>query len=197
MTYQIGDTLAAPDARGLWAEIWPPSWHIFTVPPRCELPASAWLARNGVAECWYPSETAFRRNRYKPNERIPYQRAIAPGYLFAVLPMRPHWDILMQRGRMHKVLRGVVSENGYPVSVPESIILAMAQVPQRLEEIRQAEDRKTRIAPGDKAEVEIAGIQWAVEVASIHSGIASFILPLMGGSEVTAPISSMRKTMAA
>ncbi len=187
----VGDVLPASTARGIWAEPWDPAWFIFTVPPRGELPASAWLSRNGAAECWYPSETAFKRNRFKPNQRIPYERAVAPGYLFVILPQRPHWDVLFSRSR-GKLLR-VVSHNGQPFPVPEATIAEMDKVPQRLEAIRQAEAEKRRINPGDRVVVHISGIEWQVTVDRIHAGIAHFVMPLLGGREARAPAHGLRK----
>lgn len=188
---KIGDTLPAATSRGIWAEAWEPAWFIFQVPPRGELPASAWLARNGASEVWYPTETAFKRNRFQPGKRIPYDRPVAPGYLFAVLPARPHWDVLFDRSR--KKLSHVVSHNGEPVAVPESVIASMAQVPQRLAVIREAEQAKRMIKPGDKVAVQIGGVEWTVEVSRIHAGIASFIVPLLGGREVQAPVDTLIK----
>jgi hypothetical protein len=188
---QIGDTLPPPATRGLRHYDWQPAWHIFTVPPRGELPATAWLARNGVAECWHPTETAFRRDRFKPNKRIPYERPVAPGYLFAVLPFCPNWDVLFYRAR-GKLLK-VVSHNGEPIPIPESEIGKMRLIPKRLADIREAEAERQRINPGDRAVVEIAGIEWQVTVDRIHAGIAHFIVPLLGGREVQKPVSDMVK----
>lgn len=188
---QIGATLPPPATRGIWAADWQPAWHIFQVPPRGELPATAWLARNGAPEAWHPTETAYKRDRFKPGKRIPYQRPVAPGYLFVVLPQRPHWDVLFARSR-GKLLR-VVSHNGHPVAVPEETIAAMAQVPERLATIREAEAAKRRINAGDRAAVNIAGIEWQVTVDRIHAGIAHFVVPLLGGREVQAPVDGLRK----
>lgn len=190
-TAQVGDIFPAPTTRGIWATPWQPAWFIFTVPPRGELPASAWLTRNGASECWYPTETAYKRARFKPNHRIPYERPVAPGYLFAVLPSRPHWDVLFARSR-GKLLR-VVSHNGEPVAVPESVVASMTQVPQRLATIREAEMERRRIKPGDKVAVQIAGVEWQVTVDRIHAGIASFVIPLLGGREVQAPVETLQK----
>lgn len=189
---QVGDAVDLPTGRGIWASEWDPSWFIFTVPPRGELPASAWLSRNGVTECWHPTETAFKRTRFKPNQRIPYERPVAPGYLFVVLPQRPHWDVLFARSR-GKLLK-VVSHQGEPVAVPEDTIAAMALVPQRLAAIREAEAAKRRLNAGDRATVSIAGIEWQVTVDRIHAGIAHFVVPLLGGREVQAPVGSLTKT---
>ena len=188
---EIGDIIPAPTSRGIWHHDWEPAWHIFTVPPRGELPATAWLTRNGVSECWHPTETAYKRTRFKPNQRIPYERPVAPGYLFVVLPQRPHWDVLFARSR-GKLLK-VVSHNGEPLPIPESEIGKMRLVPQRLASIREAEAARRRLNPGDKATVSIAGIEWQVTVDRIHAGIAHFIVPLLGGREVQAPVDALRK----
>lgn len=187
----IGDIIPAPTTRGIWHHDWEPAWHIFTVPPRGELPATAWLTRNGVAECWHPTETAFKRNRFKPGKRIPYERPVAPGYLFAVLPQRPHWDVLFARSR-GKLLK-VVSHNGEPVPIPEAEMAKMKHLPQRLAAIREAEAAKRRINVGDKVALQIGGVEWQVTVDRIHAGIASFIVPLLGGREVQAPVDTLRK----
>ena len=192
MTLRIGDTLPPSTGRGIWAEDWEPSWHIFAkLPPRGELQASAWLARNGAPDAWYPSETAYKRNRFKPNQRIAYQTPVVPGYLFVILPMRPHWDVLMDRARGK--LGKVVSDNGNPIAIPESVILDMAQVPERLATIREAERTRNTIHAGDKAVVSIAGTDWTVEVTSIDRGVASFVLPLLGGREVKRAVGELKK----
>lgn len=195
---QVGDAVDLPTGRGIWASEWDPSWFIFTVPPRGELPASAWLSRNGVTECWHPTETAFKRTRFKPNLRIPYERPVAPGYLFVVLPQRPHWDVLFARAR-GKLLK-VVSHQGEPVPIPETEMAKMKHLPQRLAAIREAEAAireaeaaKRRINVGDKVSLQIGGIEWQVTVDRIHAGIASFIIPLLGGREVQVPVETLRK----
>lgn len=188
---KIGDAVDLGPSRGIWAAEWEPTWYIFTVPPRGELPATAWLTRNGVAECWHPTEQAFKRDRFKPGKRIPYERPVAPGYLFAVLPQRPHWDVLFARSR-GKLLK-VVSHNGQPVPIPESEIEKMAQLPQRLAVIREEEMQRRIIRPRDKVAVTIGGIEWTVEVDRIDAGIAHFLLPLLGGREVQAPVETLRK----
>lgn len=187
----VGDIIPAPTSRGIWHHDWEPCWHIFTVPPRGELPATAWLTRNGVSECWHPTETAFKRTRFKPNQRIPYERPVAPGYLFVVLPQRPHWDVLFARSR-GKLLK-VVSDRGEPVPIPEAVIADMAQVPQRLASIREAEAAKRRINAGDKVSMQIGGVEWQVTVDRIHAGIAHFVVPLLGGRESSAPVASLTK----
>lgn len=187
----IGDAIPAPTSRGIWHHDWEPAWFIFQVPPRGELPATAWLSRNGVSECWHPTEQAFKRNRFKPGQRIPYDRPVAPGYLFVVLPQRPHWDVLFARSR-GKLLK-VVSDRGEPVAIPEGVIADMAQVPQRLEAIRAAEREKRMIRPGDKAKLKIGETEWTVQVDAIHEGIAHFILPLLGGRPGSAPVGGMTK----
>lgn len=190
-TVQIGDVLPAPEGRGIWAADWEPAWFIFTVPPRGEMPASAWLARNGVEETWWPTETVLTKHRFKPGKTIPREKPICPGYLFAILPMRPHWDVLFVRSR--KKLAKVVSHNGEPFPVPEAVIADMDRVPQRLEAIREAERAKRTIYPGDRAKVVLGEIEWQVEVSRIHRGIAHFVLPLLGGREVQAPVETLRK----
>lgn len=188
---RIGDTVDLDPSRGIWAREWEPAWFIFTVPPRGELPATAWLSRNGVDECWHPTEQAFKRNRYKPGQRIPYDRPVAPGYLFAVLPRLPHWDVLFARSR-GKLLK-VVSHNGEPVPVSEETLARMRLVPQRLAAIREAEMQKRIIRPRDKVAVTIGGVEWTVEVDRIDAGIAHFVLPLLGGREARAPVTALRK----
>jgi len=191
----IGDVLPAYAGRGIWAEPWEPAWFIFQVPPRGELPASAWLSRNGAAECWYPSETILTTNRYKPGKRIPKIVPVCSGYLFAVLPARPHWDVMFARAQQgnRKLLTHVVSRGADPIAIPESVIADMAQVPQRLETIREAEREARRIRPGDKARLNIGGTEWTVQIEAIHEGIASFVLPLLGGATHKANVEALRK----
>lgn len=189
----IGDKLPPPASRGIWAQDWEPAWFIFTVPPRGELPATAWLSRNGVDECWHPTEQAFKRVRHKPNQRIPYEKPVAPGYLFVVMPSLPHWDVLFARSR-GKLLK-VVSDKGQPVPIPESEMAKMKQLPQRLATIRDAEAAKRRLNPGDRATVSLGGIEWQVTVDRIHAGIAHFVVPLLGGREVGAPVEALRKEL--
>lgn len=190
MPYHIGQTHPI-EATPLWAEPCPPAWYIFTLPPRGETPAAAWLARNGCDDTWYPSETAYRRQRFKPNARVPYERPVAPGYLFANVTRRPLWHVLFDRSR-GKLLR-VVSERGQPFAIPEAALARMAQMPARLAEIQDRQRRAMTLHKGDRAEVTIGGVDWQVDISRIHAGIAAFVVPLLGGREVEMPVDQVRK----
>jgi hypothetical protein len=37
----------------IFAETWTPAWFVLIVPPQSELVATAWLARQGIAEAWH------------------------------------------------------------------------------------------------------------------------------------------------
>lgn len=192
---KTGDTLPPSTFRSIWAEDWDPAWFIFTTRPQGELAASAWLARNGALETWYPSETILTTNRYKPGKRIPKVIPVCSGYLFAVLPARPNWDVLFARAQHggKKLLTHVVSRGSEPIPIPESTIIEMAQVPKRLEVIREAEREARKLRPGDKARLNIGGTEWTVQVEAIHEGIASFVLPLLGGVTHKANVETLRK----
>mgnify|MGYP006892225489 FL=1 len=92
-----------------------------------------------------------------------------------------------------KLLTHVVSRGSEPIPIPESTIIEMAQVPKRLEVIREAEREARKLRPGDKARLNIGGTEWTVQVEAIHEGIASFVLPLLGGHEVKARVEDVRK----
>lgn len=190
-TVRIGDAVDLGASRGIWAADWEPAWFIFTVPPRGELPASAWLARNGVAETWWPTETVLARHRFRPGETIPREKPICPGYLFTVLTQAPRWHVLFEKSR-GKLLK-VVSHNGTPLPIPESEMAKMKHLPKRLEAIRAEEMQKRTIHARDKVEVSVGGVQWQVTVDRIDAGIAHFVIPLLGGREVKAPVETLRK----
>ena len=177
--------------RDIWAEAWEPAWYILRVPPMREAGAVAWLGANGAPDAWYPTEERWYR---QPRCRRQKRRAlvpVAPGYLFALLDRRPQWDVLVGKSR-GKVLR-VICRSGEPYPVPERAMMEMRQVPGRIEEVRAARAREREIHPGDRVEVDLGGASWQVDISRINAGIAHFVLPLMGGQEVSAPVATLRK----
>lgn len=199
--YQAGQVIPPEEwqaifgKRGLWAAPLPaPQWYIFTTAAQRELPAEAWLRRNGVPECWFPTETRWRNLPRGKRRKVSYLAPIAPRYLFAVLDKEPHWDVLFARARVLGNITGVVSRNGVPQPIPEAAMMQMRHVPQRLEAIRAEMEAAKRINPGDRAEIitgPLAG--WTVDIATIHDGIASFVLPLLGKSAASVELSGLRK----
>lgn len=178
--------------RGLWARDADPQWYIFTTAPQGELPAEAWLRRNGVPECWFPTEMKWRIIPRGKRRKVPYMAPIAPRYLFSVLDKVPHWDVLFDRARGK--LTGVVSRDGVPQPIPEAAMMQMQQVPQRLETLREDMRRARQIGPGDRATVQdgpMAG--WTVDVTRIHAGIAHIVIPLLGQREVPIEEARLRK----
>ncbi len=126
MTYQIGQIVPFHYTRSVWrADIAPPQWFIFHVKSQHELPAEAWLMRNGACEAWHPTEVRWRLVRGK-RRKVKYHAALVPGYVFALLDRIPHWDVLFDRAK-GKLLH-VVSRDGIPLAIGEDVIEKMADV---------------------------------------------------------------------
>ncbi len=169
--------------KPIFAEPWPAAWFVLIIPPQGESAALRWLTRQGIAEAWYPSETIFARNRYKPEKRIPRVIPLATGYMFARLHNRPIWDFLFSQsnGKIIDVMR--VGER--PVALRDADLMAMRQVPERLQALQQAAIEAATIKPGDMATIT-GGLMdgWRISVDSIKGGLAYFTTPV-GTANVT------------
>lgn len=189
----IGDTVT-PDHRPamLGADLDGIAWYIFRTVPQAELPAIAWLARNGIPDAWCPTETRYRKVTRGKRAKVQYEAPIAPGYLFVPFTREPIWHILFERAKGK--LSRVVSINGVPLAVPERSIAQMKHVPERIAAIKAREEEARRLNPGDRADVQegpLAG--WTVDISRIHAGIAYFVAPLLGEREIAVPVAKLRK----
>ena len=163
------------------AETWKPLWFVLIVPPQGELTATAWLARQGIAEAWHPTEMIYVRSRFKPGKRIPKIKPIATGYLFTRLHHRPIWPWLFEqsRGKVTDVMR--VGEN--PVALRDDDLMRMKELPERLAEMRQAAIDAATIRPGDTATITGGHMDgWTITVDSVSGGVAYFEAPIGKGS---------------
>jgi transcription antitermination factor NusG len=192
MTYHIGQTL--PPAPSMYGEEIDPTWYVLTTLPQKERNAQAWLERSrGVIEAWYPTERAWRG---RPGGRTPYERAIAPRYLFTLFHRAPMWHLLFDAGR--DKVSGVVSRYGEPMPIGEDAIAKMQHLPKRLDALHRAaeaqrEAERLAKAPrvGDAAEFTQGPLSGRlVDVSRIHAGIAWVIL---GGVEVKADVSALQR----
>ena len=162
-----------------FAEPWPALWFVLIVPPQGELAATAWLAREGVAEAWGPTEIVHVRQPRPPHKWIPRVKPIATGYLFARLPRRPIWPFLFDqsRGKITDVLR--IGE--MPVALADADLLQMREVPERLRHMREAAKEAATVRPGDTVTVTAGTLAgWQVTVDSVHGNVARISAPLLG-----------------
>lgn len=164
----------------IFAETWTPLWFVLIVPPQGELTATSWLARNGVAEAWHPTEMVYVRQHHRPNKRIPRIKPIATGYLFTKLDRRPVWDFLFAQsnGKISDVMR--IGE--CPVALRDNDLMAMKQMPERLRSMRQAAIDAATIRPGDMATITGGHMDgWTIRVDSVKGGVAFFEAPIGQG----------------
>lgn len=194
MTYQYGKQYPLDYTRrplGAWIE---PTWYILTTPPQREKRAEVWLERIGMSTSWMPTTT-----RHKPNRRggrTAYQHKVAPGYLFAMFEREPIWDVLFMQGKGR--VSGVVSKGSEPCAITEETLAKMQQVPQRIEQERQAAadaERAARLANmpevGGNAVLEVGPLSGRhVQIEAINQGIAYFI---MGSVRGEMAVDRMRK----
>lgn len=174
-----------------------PQWFIFVTPPQKERAAILYLENSGADEAWQPTETRWRVVRTsKGKDKRPYEKSIAPGYVFALLSRDPAWDLLFQRslGRVS----GVIGYRGRPYPIPVRAMLEMQQVPDRIEAMRSERAAAMLAAQLAKAprEGEPARILQGpladriVDVRTIHDGIAWFLL---GEVPVKADVGSLER----
>lgn len=183
-----------------------PAWFVLLVRPQAELPVCARLARLGAVETWFPTEVAWRRLRTGGREK--YWRRIAPGYVFLLTDATLRWHLLAEATL--GLVTGVVGLRGpggqlVPVSIPTAQMLAMRQVPARLEALRRRAEAERLAAarahlvtgpgPAQIAAGALAG--FVVDVRSIHAGIAHVVMDLLGGpTEVQVDVGALRRCAA-
>lgn len=184
---KIGDVVPWEPEQGiLGRDLATPEWYILRTVPQREAAAKARLEKLGVLETWYPTVTVTRR---KPRALVmeERQRRIAPGYLFTQWGHDPQWH------RVKPLTNGWVSSVvcvfDRPWSISEAVIAKMALVPHRIEEMRQAEEKRLmaeerqRIAdqmalrpqPGQQAKLlegPLAGT--VVAVLAVRAGVVTW-----------------------
>lgn len=186
MTYigQVEPWEPAPGILGLPLET--PRWHVLTAMSQHEGKAAAKLSRLGIEETWFPTETAWRPARGK-KQREPYERLIAPGYLFVLASHELLWFRLFDM--MRGLITGVVG-NEAPRVIPEETIAKMRLVPKRIEILREQETAREKAArlarlpqPGHAARLTVGPFAGRlVQVERIDRGIAAFLLEGIPGT---------------
>lgn len=191
----LGDTLVH---RGVPT----PAWFIFRTPPMKERAAEAWLERQGALEAWHPTVTDWvpAKGANPRRRKIPRERRVAPGYLFAFFDREPRWHILFEaaRGRVSKV---VSWPDGRPMALSDGVIAEMRIVPRRIQSLhdkheadRLAEMLAKQPVVGEAAEVTsgpLSGL--TVAVTEIHGGLAQCLA--WGMRKITIDVTTLeRKT---
>lgn len=194
MHYRIGQTVAHEPTRGVQVgDMDAPRWFALVTRPQMEPSAKAWLERQGVT-AWYPSETAYRRGPRARTKRQPYERRVAPGYVFARFTGWPQWDRLFYTPPSSHYVRGAVGVEGRPLAITDEVLSQMAMIPDELARLRRQQQEARRIKPGDRVEVIDGPMQgWVVEVASLKGGMAMLMLPLLGKDASAIEVSRLRK----
>lgn len=172
---KVGDEVEPAPKRAM-VKTGRPRWHVFVVQPMSEDSVRAWFARRGI-EAWFPTEQAWRRVPRARRKRVPYERRLVPGYVFARFDGEPVWSEV----RKCRWLRRVVGCDGRPAPVSDDAMAEMARVPWRLEAMRKAAEEARRIVPGDRALIRDGAMAgWVVEVREVHAGIARLVVPILG-----------------
>lgn len=192
--------------RELFGEPAEPAWFILLVRPQAELPVCARLARLGAVESWFPTEVAWRRLRTGGREK--YWRRIAPGYVFLLTDAAVRWHLLAEAtlGMVAGVV-GVCGPGGQlaPAPISTAEMLAMRQVPARLEALRRRAEAERLAAarahlvtgPGPAQITAGALAGFVVDVRSVHAGIARVVMEMLGGpTEVQVEVGSLRRCAA-
>lgn len=191
MGYQIGQVVPfeVVENRIQAGALDVPEWYIFRTEAQKEAGVVAWLNHKGV-EAWYPTEKAWRRIPRGKRKRVPYDRTIAPRYVFARFTGEPDWAVV----RSCRYIQKVVGLHGRPMPVRDEVIAEMERVPGRLAILRQKLRDARKVKPGCKAKImdgALAG--WVVDVEDIDAGIAHFVIPLLGGRRTAFPVSGLER----
>ncbi len=201
MTYTIGQQVAFNKARGLMGDRLADltgqgaRWYVLKTAPQREFEVREWLTgEDGVLDAWLPTVKAYRKIARGPRRKAPYEKKIAPGYVFVCVARSIAWDVLYSRAN-GKVI-GVVGHDGRPVAVPEKQMREMKMLPKTIAQLYAQEVEARRVRPGDKARVlDEAGVMgdWIVDVASVTGGIAKVLLPLFGGREAEVLVEELER----
>lgn len=199
----IGEPVVWATRRPIWGkEFDEPKWFIVTSWPErrpgkvksvLDLDAAGDLVALGVkpGNIWAPTNRVIM-GRGK-NQFIRH-RLIVSGYLFALMEREPAWDLLIERAPRHR-LRGVVSVGGVPYEVPLRVLSQMAQMPDRLRELKAEEDAALAARlpkPGQQARLTTGPLAgYMVDIKSIDRGIARFLT--LHGVKGEASITTMER----
>ena len=181
-SFAIGQRVPLDYPRRIVGAECDPEWFILCTVPQKEEGAKAWLEKNGVAEVWWPTEPGWRFVPRSKRRKVPIQRRIAPGYVFAQFDREPVWDVIRDHGKAF--VTGVVGREDRPMPIPEKVLAQMQQVPGRIEAMRKKAEREreeseraTRPSVGEPAKVKAGPFAgFVVDVTSINAGIVHFLL---------------------
>lgn len=171
------------------AEHAPPEWYLF--PCFRQQWAANWFEANGV-EAWYPTTTRWE-TRFKGGRRmrVPVERPVVSGVVFAAFRGAPMWHII--RERAGPKLGRVLCVAGKPRAFTDAEMMQMTNVPHRLDAMRREEEERLRIHAGDEA---THGTFGRVRVTGVDGQLATFIAPLFGGErEVTVELRALEKVI--
>lgn len=180
MTYHIGQVMPYTAPRGFTgAELPKPVWHALTVPPGREAATRDMLGHHGIHAQYPVRETKHFRRGKKIVRKLP----VVTQVVYAQFRGAPQWDVLKSR----RLITGVYSSNGTPISIPYDVVRAVMGLPTVAEELEEARREMARVRQGDKAEITrgpLAG--FLVDVERVAHGRAWFstIAGLKGEAQV-------------
>lgn len=190
--YQIGQIVDLPERRGPQVGEAQPRWFAFTTPPLKEPNAKAWFEHHGI-ECWYPSETRWRRIPRGRKKKAPYEARLVPRYIFARFTGKPQWDVLQSS----RWISGVIGIEGRPMPIRDTTLSQMAHVPAAIAKMRAEAEEAARVRAGDRVEIKDGSMQgWVVDVVDVHKGMARLLIGILGGHEATISVDRLVRLQA-
>lgn len=137
----------------LWNDPIPPTWYVPLCRPGHEQQASEFVRQCGADDCWYPSTEVWSEG-FGKRQKVLRKVAVAPGYLFVLCDRAPRWDAWAEHPG--SCLTGVLKKRVHvgdetffvPCPIREEDLAQMAEVPERLQELRRQEQEAKAIRPG-------------------------------------------------
>jgi transcription antitermination factor NusG len=147
MTFAIPHPIApGTTRRGYQSEAGDRAWYPLKVRGGREAASKAKLVRAGI-EAMYPIST---RSRISFGKRIVWEVATVPGLIYARFDARPNWDVLLAE----RVIVGVYTHGGVPVSLSANVIAAIRGLPMNAERLEKAREEARRIRVGDMVRLD-------------------------------------------
>lgn len=172
-----GDVVPLTWRRPFTGECEPAWWVLVTGRQHRAMDAASDWLRRYCDDAWYPVAARFEEvERNGRKQRIRTERPIIPGLVFALTGQWPQWDVLSEQRGIRPMLIGI-----RPVVITDAVMAQMAQVPQRIEDLRRAvaeserAEREARI-PKVGDEVDFFGTVAVVE----EIGAAGFRITMNG-----------------
>lgn len=180
---KTGDPWPFQSSRGIVGKPCAPVWHALVTTPQKEAETAKRLEKAGC-EVQYPT---FERSRHVCGKKKIFEVPVIPRIIYARFSYAPQWDVMKAR----RVVQGVFSQYGRPVSLSADDIAVVMGLPTEAERLQADALEASRPKAGGRALITVGPFSgFFVDVSRVEFGRVWW--EMAGGIKGEAPMAAMR-----